>query len=161
MVTRVDFGAEVRSHRPSMSEPTEILRTQVDLTGLLRVLGQNLYSTPHVAVRELLQNAHDSCVRRQIEQAEPFDAKIVVSPDPHRRTLTIVDTGAGLTHDEVVKYLATVGAGYTGKLRAEGLGGNTLIGAFGLGFLSAFVVSERVDLYTTSYQEPTLGWHFQ
>src|SRR6185436_426074 len=118
--------------------PIELLRTQVDLAGLMKVLGQNLYSTPHVAVRELVQNAHDSCVRRQIEDPAPFDAKIVVSPDPQRRTLTIVDTGAGLTHDEVVKYLATVGAGYTGKLRAEGLGGDALIGAFGLGFLSAF-----------------------
>jgi molecular chaperone HtpG len=144
-----------------MSEPVELLRTQVDLSGLLRVLGNNLYSTPHVALRELVQNAHDSCVRRQIEDAAAFEPAIVVTPDPAKRTLTILDTGAGLTREEIVKYLATVGAGYTGKLRAEGRGGEALIGAFGLGFLSAFVVSERVDLYTTSYQEPSLGWHFQ
>jgi molecular chaperone HtpG len=146
-----------------MSEPVELLRTQVDLGGLMRVLGNNLYSTPHVALRELVQNAHDSCVRRQIEDeaGAGFEATIVVTPDPVKRTLTILDTGAGLTRDEIVKYLATVGAGYTGKLRAEGRGGEALIGAFGLGFLSAFVVSERVDLFTTSYQEPDLGWHFQ
>lgn len=144
-----------------MSDPIELFRTQVDLTGLLRVLGQNLYSTPHVAIRELVQNAHDSCVRRQIESPEPFEASIVVTPDPAKRTLTIVDTGAGLTREEVVKYLATVGAGITGKLRGDARFGDALIGAFGLGFLSAFVVSERVDLFTTSYQEPSLGWHFQ
>ncbi len=144
-----------------MSEPVELLRTQVDLSGLLRVLGNNLYSTPTVALRELVQNAHDSCVRRQLEDAAAFEPAIVVTPDPAKRTLTILDTGAGLTREEIVKYLATVGAGYTGKLRAEGRGGEALIGAFGLGFLSAFVVSERVDLYTTSYQEPSLGWHFQ
>ena len=45
----------------------EWVRTQVDLSGLMRVLGNNLYSTPHVALRELVQNAHDSCVRRQLE----------------------------------------------------------------------------------------------
>lgn len=144
-----------------MSDPTSLLRTQVDLEGLLRVLSENLYSTPHVAIRELVQNAHDSCVRRKIEAPEPFEASIVVTPDPAARSLTIVDAGAGLTRDEVVKYLATVGAGYTGKLRATQSSGDALIGAFGLGFLSAFVVSERVDLYTTSYQEPSLGWHFQ
>ncbi|MFS8067264.1 MAG: ATP-binding protein [Byssovorax sp.] len=144
-----------------MSEPVELLRTQVDLSGLMRVLGNNLYSTPHVALRELVQNAHDSCVRRQIEDTGAFEPAIVVTPDPAKRTLTILDTGAGLTREEVIKYLATVGAGYTGKLRAEGRGGEALIGAFGLGFLSAFVVSERVDLYTTSYQEPSQGWHFQ
>lgn len=146
-----------------MTEPVELLRTQVDLAGLMRVLGNNLYSTPHVALRELVQNAHDSCVRRQIEDKDPagFEPTIVVTPDPTKRTLTILDTGAGLTREEIVKYLATVGAGYTGKLRAEGRGGEALIGAFGLGFLSAFVVSERVDLFTTSFQEPDLGWHFQ
>lgn len=144
-----------------MSEPVELLRTQVDLAGLLRVLGNNLYSTPHVALRELVQNAHDSCVRRQLEDTGAFEPAVVVTPDPAKRTLTIHDTGAGLTREEIVKYLATVGAGYTGKLRAEGRGGEALIGAFGLGFLSAFVVSERVDLYTTSYQEPDRGWHFQ
>ena len=144
-----------------MSEPVELLRTQVDLSGLLRVLGNNLYSTPHVALRELVQNAHDSCVRRQLEDAAAFEPAIVVTPDPAKRTLTILDTGAGLTREEIIKYLATVGAGYTGKLRAEGRGGEALIGAFGLGFLSAFVVSERVDLYTTTYQEPDQGWHFQ
>lgn len=144
-----------------MSEPVELLRTQVDLAGLLRVLGKNLYSTPHVALRELVQNAHDSCVRRQLEDPGAFAPAIVVTPDPIKRTLTFLDTGAGLTRDEIIKYLATVGAGYTGKLRAEGRGGEALIGAFGLGFLSAFVVSERVDLFTTSYQEPSEGWHFQ
>jgi molecular chaperone HtpG len=146
-----------------MSEPVELLRTQVDLAGLMRVLGNNLYSTPHVALRELVQNAHDSCVRRQIEDQDPtgFEPTIVVIPDPAKRTLTILDTGAGLTREEIVKYLATVGAGYTGKLRAEGRGGEALIGAFGLGFLSAFVVSERVDLFTTSFQDPAQGWHFQ
>jgi len=144
-----------------MSEPVELLRTQVDLAGLLRVLGKNLYSTPHVALRELVQNAHDSCVRRQLEDPGAFEPAIVVTPDPLKRTLTFLDTGAGLTRDEIIKYLATVGAGYTGKLRAEGRGGEALIGAFGLGFLSAFVVSERVDLFTTSYQEPLEGWHFQ
>ncbi len=138
----------------------ELLSTQVDLSGLLKVLGRNLYSTPSVAIRELVQNAHDSCNRRHIEAQEAdLEPSIRVYPSPTKRTLTIVDTGAGLTRDEVVRYLATVGRGYTGKLRDEGAS-EALIGYFGLGFLSAFFVSDRVELETTSFQAPEEGWRF-
>ena len=137
----------------------ELLSTQVDLSGLLKVLGRNLYSTPSVAIRELVQNAHDSCHRRRLEDGYDGEPAIRVYPDDAAQTLTIVDTGAGLTRDEVVRYLATVGRGYTGKLRDEG-DHEALIGYFGLGFLSAFFVSERVTLETTSYQAPDEGWRF-
>lgn len=137
----------------------EIHSTRVDLPGLMRVLGRNLYSTPSVALRELVQNAHDSIGRRRLESDEGFEGAITVTPDPIARTLTITDTGAGLTRDEIVRYLATVGAGYTGRLREAGRG-DGLIGQFGLGFLSAFFVSTRVEVHTTSYQAPEQGWMF-
>ena len=142
-----------------MTEFAELVRTQVDLSGLMRVLAKNLYSTPEVAVRELVQNAHDSCVRRQLEDKSPFSPRIVVRPDAAHGTLTIEDTGAGLTREEIDKYLATVGAGYTGRLREKGLG-ESLIGQFGIGFLSAYVVSEHVELFTTSFQTPSEGFCF-
>jgi molecular chaperone HtpG len=137
-------------------------KTRVDLEGLMKVLGDHLYSTPTVAVRELVQNAHDSCERRRIEAGEDFEAEIRVIADPARKTLIIEDTGAGLTDDEIQRYLATVGAGYTRQLRerereAESGG---LIGYFGLGFLSAFVVAERAEVWTCSYQQPDLAWRF-
>ncbi len=143
-----------------LSETVEVHTTRVDLSGLMTVLGEHLYSTPIVAIRELVQNAHDSCVRRRIESNEPFAAKIIVRGNATEGTLTVEDTGAGLTHDEIVQYLATVGAGYTRKLR-ESTGSDELIGLFGLGFLSAFVVSERTSVITTSYKEPDKGWHYQ
>jgi len=143
-----------------LSETVEVHTTRVDLSGLMTVLGEHLYSTPIVAIRELVQNAHDSCVRRRIEDGGPFVATIVVRGDAQHGTLTVEDSGAGLTHDEIVQYLATVGAGYTRKLR-ESTGSDELIGLFGLGFLSAFVVSERTSVITTSYKEPDVGWHYQ
>lgn len=135
-----------------MSTP-EILPTQVDLFGLMTVLGEHLYSTPFVALRELVQNAHDSCVRRRIEQGPDFSPEIRVTGDPAAGTLEVADTGAGLTRDEIVRYLATVGAGYTRKLR-EQHASDDLIGLFGLGFLSAFVIATRVAVTTSSYQSP-------
>lgn len=131
----------------------EILPTQVDLFGLMTVLGEHLYSTPFVALRELVQNAHDSCVRRRLEAGPNFAAEIRVTGDPASGTLAVSDSGAGLTRDEIVRYLATVGAGYTRKLR-EQHASDELIGLFGLGFLSAFVISTRVAVWTTSYQDP-------
>jgi len=138
----------------------EVRATGVDIEGLMTVLGDHLYSTPTVALRELVQNAHDSCVRRRLEDPAPFVPRITVLADPQAHTLAIEDTGAGLTRDEIIRYLATIGAGYTRKLR-ETSADPSLIGLFGLGFLSAFVVSERTSLFTTSYQSPTEGWHYQ
>ncbi|PCC70666.1 molecular chaperone HtpG [Nannocystis exedens] len=131
----------------------EILATQVDLFGLMTVLGEHLYSTPFVALRELVQNAHDSCVRRRLEDPAAFAPEIRVVCDPAAGTLAVSDAGAGLTRDEIVRYLATIGAGYTRKLR-EQHGSDDLIGLFGLGFLSAFVIATRVAVTTTSYQSP-------
>lgn len=137
-------------------------KTRVDLEGLMKVLGDHLYSTPMVAVRELVQNAHDSCERRRLEDREPFEASIRVLADPGKKTLTIEDTGAGLTDDEIQRYLATVGAGYTRTLRQRETEGQatSLIGYFGLGFLSAFVVSESAEVWTCSYQQPDQAWRF-
>lgn len=135
-------------------------QTKVDLGGLMKVLGEHLYSSPNVAIRELVQNAHDSCVRRRLEQPEhaTFAAKITVGTDPVARTLSFEDSGAGLTEEEIERHLATIGSGYTRTLRDQGHEG--LIGYFGLGFLSAFVVSERIEVWTCSYQEPERAWSF-
>ncbi len=139
----------------------EVRATQVDLSGLMTVLGEHLYSTPTVALRELVQNAHDSCERRRLEDHDDPSAgpRVIVVADPGERTLSIEDSGAGLTADEVERYLATVGAGYTRTLR-ERDPDDGLIGYFGLGFLSAFVVGDRVDVWTCSYQDPELGWRY-
>lgn len=130
-------------------------RTDVDLHGLMSVLSKHLYSTPMVALRELVQNAHDSIIRRRIEQAGWSDpARIDVDFDRAAGILRITDTGAGLTEHEIHAYLATVGVGYTRNLRQTGHDDSGLIGMFGLGFLSAFVLAKRVTVNTTSYQDP-------
>lgn len=138
---------------------SRISKTAVDYDGLLTVLGENLYSSPSVVLRELIQNAHDACSRRRFE-AEVFEApEIRLFCDPQERSLTIRDNGSGLTYDEVHQYLATIGAGYTRLLRDE-LGHDKLIGYFGLGFLSAYVVSDKVEVTTRSYQSPENTWLF-
>ncbi|MEA9654253.1 ATP-binding protein [Xanthomonas campestris pv. raphani] len=140
------------------TDASQIRRAGVDLNGLMSVLSKHLYSTPVVALRELVQNAHDSILRRRLEQPEWDGASLIeVHGDPAQGIVRIIDTGAGLTQQEIHDYLATVGVGYTRGLRQSGHEDSGLIGMFGLGFLSAFVLARRVTVRTTSYQTPTLG----
>jgi molecular chaperone HtpG len=141
-------------------------RFNLHLPGLLKVLAEHLYTSKKVGIRELIQNAHDSCIRRKIEAAEPrYRPRIDVSLDEKRRVITIADNGNGLTEEEIGTYLATIGRGYTRELR-ERLAFSSpgeaaeLIGQFGLGFLSAFLLASEVTLTTRSIQGgPALRWH--
>ncbi|MCA9572548.1 MAG: ATP-binding protein, partial [Myxococcales bacterium] len=109
-------------------------------------------------LRELVQNAHDSAVRRAVEDDHPPEPEIRVVARPDERTLRIMDNGAGLTHHEIVAYLATIGAGKTGELRAAGT--DAFIGQFGLGFLSAYAVADQVVVHTTSHADPSTSHTF-
>lgn len=146
----------------TISSLSAVRTAGVDLGGLMTVLGRHLYSTPMVALRELVQNAHDSIVRRRLEDADHGASMpaIRVEGDLNAGVVRVTDTGAGLTDDEVHRYLATVGVGYTRKLREE-TDSSELIGMFGLGFLSAFVLATRVTVTTTSFQTPDQGWRYQ
>src|SRR5258708_19558634 len=127
---------------------------QIYLPGLLKVLAENLYSSKKVAVRELLQNAHDSCIRRTVEGNERFfKPRVDVSIDPQLPSLTISDNGSGLTAEDMTNYLSTIGRRYTRDLgeRLSVLSpdeASKLIGQFGLGFLSAFLIASEVVLTT-------------
>ncbi|MGB7341864.1 MAG: ATP-binding protein [Phototrophicaceae bacterium] len=132
---------------------------QIHLPGLLKVLAESLYSSKKVGIRELIQNAHDSCVRRQVEAKETYyKPRISIDFDMDNRSIIIQDNGSGLTEDEVTEYLSTIGRSYTRQL-GEDLAifnpeeASRLVGQFGLGFLSAFLIAEEVILTTQSYKE--------
>lgn len=151
-----------------MPEDIEILPIEMHLPGLLKLLGEHLYSDPRVAVREMTQNAHDSCIRRREEDpavADGYTPAISIRVESTARQIVIEDNGSGLTREEIGTFLATVGRGYTGELR-ERLGAagrqeaRELIGMFGLGLLSAFMIASRIDITTLSYQTPERGWRW-
>lgn len=137
----------------------EIRTTEVNLDGLLQVLGENLYSTPIVAVRELIQNAYDACVRRRVESNWQESPKIRILTDQSKLQLIIQDNGSGLSREEVINYLATIGSGYTRILRQRSEE-ESAVGYFGLGFLTTYVVAEQVDFLTKSYQDDHRAWRF-
>jgi molecular chaperone HtpG len=138
---------------------SELHKTKANIVGLIEILGKHLYSTPTVAIRELIQNAYDSCIRRQIESQEPFEPKIKVKTNSAEGILIIEDNGAGLTKEEIINFVATIGSGYTRSLRGNA-DNNELIGYFGLGFLTAYSIASRIELTTTSYREKDKAWKF-
>lgn len=136
------------------------------LPGLLKLLAEHLYSTKQVGVRELIQNAHDACLRRKIEEGKTdYQPRIDLSIDPARQTLTMRDNGCGLTAEEISTYLATIGRGYTRELREKlelcsPSEAAELIGQFGLGFLSSFLIASEVTLTTRSFRgDQPLRWY--
>lgn len=139
-------------------------RFQLHLPGLLKVLAEHLYSTRRVGVRELVQNAHDSCVRRAVERGEDtYRPRIDLFTRPESHSLLVADNGSGLTADEIHTYLTVIGRGYTAELRErlavdEGSASRDLIGQFGVGFLSAYLLASEVVVETRSVAGPPLRW---
>jgi molecular chaperone HtpG len=142
---------------------------QIHLEGLIRLLGQNLYADPDIFLREMLQNAHDSIGRRAVLAPERGEAElpppqIRVLTDARARTVEIHDNGSGLTRQEIDDYLSTIGqTGNTDELRhriREADRGRTidLIGQFGIGLLSAFIVAKKVTLVTKAADHQALRW---
>ena len=125
-------------------------KMRASFQGLVRVLAKSLYPEPDVFVRELLQNAHDSIQFRRLDEPE-LRGEIRVDVDEAAHTLSFSDNGAGMDQREIEDFLSVIGSTGTGS-RAQELASRAVavatIGQFGIGLLSAFVVAERIDVYT-------------
>jgi molecular chaperone HtpG len=136
---------------------------ETNFEGLIKLLAEHLYSEPDVFVRELVQNASDSIVRRR--RAEPdLAGRIEIVTDPSTRTLVFRDNGLGMDRRDIREFLSVIGSSGTGATRRELAGGGgaalELIGQFGIGMLSAFVVAERVVVRTRKLGESQgFAWH--
>lgn len=128
-------------------------RFQVDLSGIISVLSQHIYSTPTVAFRELLQNSVDAISARECVQPGfkgAVNLELVDNGDTP--TLVVEDNGVGLTEEEVHLFLATIGGS---SKRAETHGAReNFLGQFGIGLLSCFVLSDEIVLITRSATLP-------
>jgi HSP90 family molecular chaperone len=111
-----------------------------DWAGLLSLLAENLYSEKRIFIRELVQNAHDAIKRNGTDFR---GGEIRIRVDPKRSLISFSDNGDGMDRAGLEDYLSTIGTGATRLARNEGL-----IGYFGIGFLSAFIVADRVEVTT-------------
>ena len=129
---------------------------QAEVAELLRLMVHSVYTETDIFLRELISNASDACDRLRYEAiASPEltagDAPFVIriTPDKDKSTLTIADNGIGMTRQELIDNLGTVARSgtraFVDKL-AEAKDGAGLIGQFGVGFYSAFMVADRIEV---------------
>ena len=153
-----------------MAKTVQSYEIRTDVRGLIRLLAKNLYAQPDVFLREMIQNAQDAIIRRrELEGARAPEGKIhiQVNWETGQNTITFEDNGAGLTESEVHEYLATIGRSGTDVFRQElvkkgrYVEAANLIGQFGIGLLSAFVVAERVVVHTRSCLPDSQGWRWE
>lgn len=124
---------------------------KVDLKGIIRLLSDNLYSSPDVFLRELLQNAVDAVKARKKLESDFTDGKITVSYKEKKDSAELIfqDNGVGLTKDEIHSFLSVIGQS---SKRSEEVRGS-FIGQFGIGLLSCFLVAEEIKVVTRSVSE--------
>ncbi|HBE71231.1 MAG TPA: hypothetical protein DDW52_24050 [Planctomycetaceae bacterium] len=131
---------------------------KVDIAGVIEIMGSSLYSRIDTPIRELIQNGHDAIMRRRTADLE-YSGRIDVVQNVDRGTITFSDDGIGLTAEEAESYLGTLGIGITGILKGrQGLeaaehntgSGDDLIGQFGIGLFSAFMLADRLSVESLS-----------
>ncbi|MET9777588.1 molecular chaperone HtpG [Streptomyces sp. NPDC006367] len=141
--------------------PTETFEFQVEARQLLQLMIHSVYSNKDVFLRELVSNASDAldklrlaALRDDTLDADVTDLHIELDVDRDARTLTVRDNGIGMSYDEVTKLIGTIAhsgtATFLKELREaeQGDGADGLIGQFGVGFYSGFMVADEVTLVT-------------
>lgn len=134
----------------------------INTENIFPIIKKFLYSDHEIFLRELVSNAVDAT--QKIKRLgslghynqELGELKIRVAVDPEAKTITISDSGIGMTAEEIKKYINQVafsGATEFMEKFKEANDANEIIGRFGLGFYSAFMVAERVEIQTLSYQD--------
>ena len=141
-------------------------KLNVQTENIFPVIKKFLYSDHEIFLRELISNAVDATQKlktlatRGEMKDELGDLTIEVKIDPKKKTLTVSDRGIGMTADEVEKYINQIAfSGVTDFMEKYKDSHEQLIGHFGLGFYSAFMVSDKVEIFTKSWKdEPAQHW---
>jgi molecular chaperone HtpG len=146
----------------------QIKEFQSETKQVLRLVIHSLYSHKEIFLRELISNASDACEKLRFEAlANPAfmgsdTLSVTLIPDAAAATLTVKDNGIGMSRDEVIENLGTIARSGTKKF-LEGLSGDSakdaqLIGQFGVGFYSAFIVADRVTVVSKRADSAAVRW---
>ena len=135
---------------------------------MMPIIKKWLYSEKDIFLREIVANAQDAITKHKKlvdlgEAAAEEQYRVTVTTDAKAGTLTVEDNGIGMTEEEVEKYITQIAfsgaADFVDKYEKAGRDGS--IGHFGLGFYSAYMVSEDIEIYTKSYRDGATGVHWQ
>ncbi len=156
-----------------MTQPQEVTAERhefrAEVRQLLDILARSLYTEREIFLRELISNASDALNRVQFEMLTNKDVldpeaelAIRIAVDKENRTVTVADTGIGMTREELIENLGTIahsGArAFLEKLQEGQASPEEIIGQFGVGFYSVFMVAEEVTVTTRSYRPEAQAW---
>jgi molecular chaperone HtpG len=138
---------------------------QTEVSQLLQLIIHSLYSHPEIFLRELISNSSDALDKLRhltlVDEAFktlPFEPRIDLQLDEEKKTLTIADNGIGMDHDDLVANLGTIARSGTknflAQLTADAKKDSNLIGQFGVGFYSAFMVADKVEVISRKAGDP-------
>ncbi|GGX53345.1 molecular chaperone HtpG [Saccharospirillum salsuginis] len=151
----------------------ETLSFQTEVKQLLHLMIHSLYSNKEIFLRELISNASDACDKLRFQAlkddsllSDDGDLAVTVEFDKDAGTVTINDNGIGMNRDDVIANLGTIAKSGTAEflqnLTGDERKDSQLIGQFGVGFYSSFIVAQGVDVYTRKAGEPVengVHWH--
>jgi molecular chaperone HtpG len=140
---------------------------QTEVSQLLQLIIHSLYSHPEIFLRELISNSSDALdklrhltLTEDVYKALPFDPRIDLTLDADKNTLTIADTGIGMNEDDLIANLGTIARSGTKNFLAQLSGDarkdSNLIGQFGVGFYSAFMVADKIEVVSRKAAEDTV-----
>lgn len=134
------------------------LNFQADVSKMLDIVVNSLYSEKQIFLRELISNASDACDKLKYMALthpdiakESGEMKIWITPDAEKNTLTVADNGIGMNRDDLINHLGTIAKSGTAdfvKNASDNGSAVDLIGQFGVGFYSAFMVADKVEILT-------------
>ncbi|HEU4654250.1 MAG TPA: molecular chaperone HtpG [Steroidobacteraceae bacterium] len=157
----------------SVADSAQTLGFQAEVKQLLKLMIHSLYSHQEIFLRELISNASDACDKLRFQSlAKPellegqSELTITIDTDKEARTITITDTGIGMTRQEAIEHLGTIAKSGTAEFLAKLTGDQKqdaqLIGQFGVGFYSSFIVAERVEVFSRRAGDPaSSGVHWE
>lgn len=141
---------------------------QISSENMMPIIKKWLYSDKDIFLREIVANGTDAITKfkKLVNMGEAAEADgeeycVKISVDKKEKTLTVEDNGIGMTEEEVEKYITQIAfSGASDFLsKYEKAGGDGIIGHFGLGFYSAYMVSDNVEIFTKSYKDsPAVHW---
>lgn len=137
----------------------ETLGFEAEVKQILDPMIHSVYSDKEIFLRELISNASDACDKLRFESVsddslmkDDAELKIRVSVDKEKRTVSVIDNGIGMSRDEVISHIGTIARSGTKKffesLTGDQAKDSNLIGQFGVGFYSAFIVADEVTVLT-------------
>ena len=135
---------------------------KTEIKQLLDIITHSIYTSREIFLRELVSNASDALDKLRFEQARSaeianpdLELQISITADEENQTLTIADTGVGMTMDELVRNIGTIAhsgsAEFIRQAMADQANSSNIIGRFGVGFYSVFMVADKVTIRTRSF----------